>query len=196
MGTVLRPGRSGCAASSGSPESIRPPLIEAGSAHRRSPDGAKFISPWDEFQSDDALSVRWWPLGDDDTTIDAFDPLRPGWSVDTLGDGYEWHEARIGHRLWVWMWDDDVEQCCDVVVNTLAEEGPRRNPLFHMASALASREESLAISPGAAGFVSARGAEGASTLALLDRLGAERRLGPAVYVNHCGRIENGPVRTA
>lgn len=65
-----------------------------------------------------------------------------------------------------------------------------------MASALASREESLAISPGAAGFVPARGAEGASTLALLDRLGAERRLGPAVYVNRCGRIENGPVRTA
>ena len=35
---------------SGSPESIRPPLIEAGSARRRSPDGSKFISPWDEFR--------------------------------------------------------------------------------------------------------------------------------------------------
>ena len=50
MGTVLRPGRSGCTASSGSPESIRLPLIEAGNARRRSPDGAKFISPWDEFR--------------------------------------------------------------------------------------------------------------------------------------------------
>ena len=50
METVLRPGRSGCTASSGSPESIRLPLIEAGSALRCSPDGTKFISPWDEFR--------------------------------------------------------------------------------------------------------------------------------------------------
>ena len=50
METVLRPGWSGCATSSGSPESIRPPLIEAGSSRRRSPDGTKFIGPWDEFR--------------------------------------------------------------------------------------------------------------------------------------------------
>ena len=96
-------------------------------------------------------------------TIDAFDVLWRGWPVETLGDGYEWHGARIGYRPR--RWDDAVEQCHDAVVSALAE-GPRQNPLFRMASALASQgREPLAINPGAAGFVPARDAEGASALA-------------------------------
>lgn len=131
-------------------------------------------------------TARWWATGDDDQQIDGFDELWPGWSVETVGDSYEFHEHVTGKPMRDWA--DDVASIRHTIEGMISR-GPRENPLLSMVSYLADNGQSITINSPALQFKAASDFSGAPTaLAALERLGREPALPPARIVNRHGHI--------
>lgn len=131
-------------------------------------------------------TARWWAICDDDRQIDAFDGLWPGWSVETVGDAYEFHEHVTGKPMRDWA--DDVISVRQTIEGMISR-GPRENPLLGVVSHLADNGESITINSPALQFKAASDFSGTPTaLAALERLGREPALLPARIVNRHGHI--------
>lgn len=133
-----------------------------------------------------AKTARWWATGDDDQQIGAFDGLWPGWTVESVGDSYEFHEHVTGKPMRNWV--DDVITVRQTIEGMISR-GPRENPLLGVVSYLAPNGESITINSPALRFKAASDFSGAPTaLAALERLGREPALLPARIVNRHGQI--------
>ncbi|OBA92758.1 hypothetical protein A5666_20625 [Mycolicibacterium fortuitum] len=131
-------------------------------------------------------TARWWGLGDNDVQIDAFDALWPGWSVETVGDAFELHEAIVGRQMRDWAADVVATQR---IIQTMMQKGPRENPMIHLAALMADQGETIEINSSALRFKAASDFRGAqAAVSALDDLYASQPLPPARIVNRHGRI--------
>ncbi|WP_135453745.1 hypothetical protein [Mycobacterium sp. DL99] len=131
-------------------------------------------------------TARWWAICDDDRQIDAFDGLWPGWSVETVGDAYEFHEHATGKPMRSWA--EEIGTVRDTVQRMLSN-GPRENPLLRVASLMADQGEQITINAAALKFEPASDFSGAPrAIAALDELDAVRPLTPARFVNRHGQV--------
>ncbi|MEE6166224.1 MULTISPECIES: hypothetical protein [unclassified Mycolicibacterium] len=130
--------------------------------------------------------ARWWAIGDDDNQIEMFDTFWPGWSIETVGDAYEFHERVTGKPMRDWA--QDIVTVRRILERTI-NQGPRENPILRMASFLADRHEQISINAAALKFRPASDFGGAQrAIVALDQLDPTCALPPARFVNRHGRI--------
>ncbi|ORA22591.1 hypothetical protein [Mycobacterium aquaticum] len=155
------------------------------------------LALWDDQHCDELPSTgihidftskvaRWWAIGDDDNQIAIFDALWPEWSIETVGDAYEFHERVTGKPMRVW--PEDVVTVRRIV-ERMVDNGPRENPIVRMVSLLADRGERVSINADVLKFRPASDFGGARrAMAALDQLDSTCPLPPARFVNRHGRM--------
>lgn len=133
-------------------------------------------------------TLTWWTLFEGMPCDGEFAAYWQGWTVRGVGDGYEWHEQRLGGIPLQKQWSDQVEQARDHFVR-LVNEGPRRNPFRRMAGALVERGHEVTPLPGVLQFVPSTEFGGvASILTALDTLVENQPLPPARFVDIHGAV--------
>ncbi|RRD05188.1 hypothetical protein EII34_07575 [Arachnia propionica] len=131
-------------------------------------------------------SLRWWSLCDTDLGLEAFAGQWPDWSVEPLGDWYEWQECIIGRPIRTWHHE---LRAFRRHVEEAYREGRRANPMLSLMSRMVEHGERVVPTPVAMITVPARRQGTAQDLdRLLSRLEITGPLPPARYVNRNGVV--------
>ena len=131
-------------------------------------------------------SLRWWSLRDTDMGLEAFAGQWPDWSVEPLGDWYEWQERLIGKPIRTWRHE---LRAFLRRVEEAYREGRRPNPMLSFMTRMAEHGERIEPVPAAMITVPAQRQGTAQDVELLlARLEITGPLPPARHVNRNGVI--------
>lgn len=129
--------------------------------------------------------LQWWSLADEYGGLPTFDALWKGWTIESMGDEYEWQQELIGVPLR--NWEHDVQECREWMQRQCSLRG-RETPTMEIAGFL--DDEAEADSAGLAP-VPVVGFHGIEVLSLLSKLAEGEPLPPARFVNRWGEIRGG-----
>lgn len=131
-------------------------------------------------------TFRWWSVCDDDYGLEAFAGQWPGWTVESMGDNYEWHERLLNRTLRTWA--DDVAECRKEF-GRMTAEGRRANPAVPVLGFLEEQGADVQINAPVFSTVPAsREARSDIVLRYLDSLDRADPLPPARFIDRHGTV--------
>ncbi|OLT51091.1 hypothetical protein BJF89_08145 [Corynebacterium sp. CNJ-954] len=131
-------------------------------------------------------TLRWWSLLNDDHGLEAFAALWPGWTIQSKGDNYEWHQHFLGRRLRDWT--EDVIEFRKTITH-LINEGMRENPAVAILGNLTDSGADVRINAPVFDTVpSGRAAQSDLVLSFLNALQVSSPLPPARFVDRAGTV--------
>lgn len=146
-------------------------------------EGRPFTGVYIDFRT---RTLRWWSVCDDDSGLEAFAGLWPGWTIGSMGDNFEWHENLLGRTLRDW--HEDVAECRKVLGRKF-EEGEQENPAVSVLGFMADQGADVQINAPVLSTVPAsRDARSAEVLEFLDALAASDPLPPARFIDRHGNV--------